>query len=341
MQFRLAHTRDRDRRSGFTLIEIMIVVALIAFLASILIVALRGSITGAKAQATKATITKISGLMKQRTEAFNRVNFAEQFELDIDGQLQLAGQLILASGQSFNARDLATVIAKKYIYKLYFPQTWAEASTLIAQAQTAGSTFSPPSTITPSCESAEVLYWLLTSDQARLFGYTPEGTDNFVGATADTDGNGFLEIVDAWGHPIRWYRWPTRLLRPGGYGTATDYVTYKTQVPNMSSTINPNQDPDDPLESTYAVALANSNPGGASPAPTINGTTPIAGFEQIFHTLGTYYTPLVVSAGADGDTGLFEPDDYVNFGYLAAADGTRTKYLYDNITNLSIRSGGQ
>ena len=32
--------------------------------------------------------------------------------------------------------------------------------------------------------------------------------------TADTNGDGIPEIVDAWGHPVRFYRWPTRLVRP-------------------------------------------------------------------------------------------------------------------------------
>ena len=30
----------------------------------------------------------------------------------------------------------------------------------------------------------------------------------------DTDGDGLMEIVDAWGQPLRFYRWPTCLFRP-------------------------------------------------------------------------------------------------------------------------------
>ena len=33
---------------------------------------------------------------------------------------------------------------------------------------------------------------------------------------ADTDDDGLLEFVDAWGEPLRFYRWPTRMIDKAG-----------------------------------------------------------------------------------------------------------------------------
>ena len=54
----------------------------------------------------------------------------------------------------------------------------------------------------------------------QVFGVAPVGVDAFLEQEiADTDNDGLPEFVDAWGNPLRFYRWPTRLIKPfGQYG---------------------------------------------------------------------------------------------------------------------------
>jgi hypothetical protein len=75
-------------------------------------------------------------------------------------------------------------------------------------------------------ESSELLYFALT--RLDQFGAPGIGEGEFRSAeVADTDGDGMLEFIDGWGNPLRFYRWPTRLIKPfgmlgydGGFGIA-------------------------------------------------------------------------------------------------------------------------
>ena len=67
----LRHLKNSDR-SGFTLLELLIVVALIGVLASLSVVVLLGIDEQAREEATNTTIRKVSGLLEQRLEAFDR-----------------------------------------------------------------------------------------------------------------------------------------------------------------------------------------------------------------------------------------------------------------------------
>lgn len=241
----------------------------------------------------------------------------------------------------------------------------------------------------PETESAAILYFMLT--QMQSFGVTPVGEGEFrVGnEVRDTDGDGLLEFVDGWGRPLRFYRWPTRLIKPNGayggdgvpgnggasvlaYGTlGTDDVAIKLAPTNMRpiaallmEALPPapafpagqwdplSEDPDDPygLISTEIKRLFTF---GIDVTPTYT--------ELLYPTLDTYHTPLVVSSGADGELGLYEPTaagpGMTNMGILAqpihgsggaydfgasalTPNGTQVlAALADNITNRNRRAG--
>ena len=231
--------------------------------------------------------------------------------------------------------------------------------------------------------SAEALFVLLSS--GSTFGTSDPGGDLLTERElADTDNDGLREVVDGFGNPLRFYRTPTRLLRPAfpaaaGYdGTVPDAVAESQTVgggradgrhelaayatgsvvgefataaqilfenalpgtepsvpddadrsdaylPTLGSVLR--ADPDDPYARVgidFADPFGNgrSYPAGAGPAA----------FEKLFHTPTTWYRPIVVSAGADGDLGLFEPQDRDRFGHLAQP--REPVATYDNITNL-------
>ncbi len=59
--------------------------------------------------------------------------------------------------------------------------------------------------------SAELLYYFLV--HSASLGSSDALADQFTAQeVADTDDDGLLEFIDAWGEPLRFYRWPTRMI---------------------------------------------------------------------------------------------------------------------------------
>lgn len=286
---------------GFTMIELLVVITIIAVLATIAIRVVGGFITAGKEAQTKATIKKIHGLLDDRLQAYNRLN--------------QRGKETPYLPQAGNDLERAKIIMRKSILRDAFAQNWAEAKVSGKSDQNNGA------------DSAEVLYLMLTS--GAVFGVPPVGSDGFsTSEVQDTDGDGNLEFVDGWGKPLRFYRWPTRLIRPGGTGstiTKAQYDTAKMLIGGLTSSIDDLKlDPEDPLSRTTSSTWT-----GAST------------FETDFHTPSTYHTFLIVSVGADETLGLYEPTDTAKLGNLAAYDSTNFDALTDNITNHNSKAGGQ
>ncbi|MGB4706826.1 MAG: type II secretion system protein [Fuerstiella sp.] len=61
-----------QNRDGFTLLELLMVVAIITFLMGLSVVAMNGITVQAEEEATKVTVLKVSRLLEQRIEAFER-----------------------------------------------------------------------------------------------------------------------------------------------------------------------------------------------------------------------------------------------------------------------------
>lgn len=237
-------------------------------------------------------------------------------------------------------------------------------------------------------ESAELLYFALT--RLEIFGVPAIGADAFLDQEVDdTDGDGLPEFVDGWGRPLRFYRWPSRLIKPFGMlgqdGSAgnpgdddgngeSDVITFT--IPGTSTPI----DVPDPQEISWpgsddvvilkeVRAFAALYFDGLPRQPIMVGTPPnerpvVGDYDMLnedgddpfgimlaearrltatgipllvnvsetrFHTLDTFHKPLVVSAGADGVLGLYEPfhNEDINFDglYDPAEDVNGNGYL--------------
>ncbi|MCA9026848.1 MAG: prepilin-type N-terminal cleavage/methylation domain-containing protein [Planctomycetaceae bacterium] len=343
---------------GFSLIEILIVISILAALVALSLTVLGTAGEAARIAATRATITQVDALLRDQLAGFNRTQ-----------------------GTPTNAVDIENI---KTAAKAGFPQSIAEFSV----------------TGTGIDLESELLYHIIT--QGRVTGATPVGEDAFnASELTDTDGDGNMELVDAWGNQIRFYRWPTRLLNPFGFGATNltsainaDTMTTSVDVDNegpFSSYVSPTQtiyvavgkeimqvtatssgnltvvrgaagtSPEAhhagatvklaPFPHIVSLLMGSltvggaihdpDDPRGSLPSSSYNATT----FEDEFHTLDSYHAPLIISAGPDGILGLEEPYDTSDYGYLAkplstidiftleTSDGDRP--LDDNITNLS------
>lgn len=236
-------------------------------------------------------------------------------------------------------------------------------------------------------ESAELLYLILT--EADILGASPVSVDEFSSSEVrDTDGDGLLEFVDGWGRPLRFYRWPTRLLVCGDDGPNTplgdtngdsqrtmpgpaqrgssnyDDSTRGVPDPRLANLVISNlpslrpddeslkRDPGDPFNLIYhQIIQRNTQRSAPTSDPRWNARLKL---EQLYHTPEIWHTPLILSAGPDGQLGLYEPcqwspyDQLNIYGHLAqpARDHTRppsdsvnvlgdlsTHPLSDNISN--------
>lgn len=357
-------------RRGFSLLELLIVIGIIAFLAAISAVMYANFVETARERATAATIRKIHEQLQQRIAAFNR--HLDQQRLDaVIAQKQAA-----VLGMSPQA---ARILVKKDRFRDAFPQHFAEllgpdgapgaagtdddsngTSDDLTEIGWPGSDDTPfaksvqsafaagnpdPAKHQPLTESGALLYLMIT--QAEVFGIPPVDQSEFgTKEYGDTDGDGLMEFLDAWGRPLRFYRWPTRLIKPDGTNinrTVADYLIKGLPAPPAGGERDPlDEDPDDQIGHL------------TSPVPV-----PLSGLvnETTYHTLDTYHVPLIVSAGADGHLGLFDPNDAANFGTLAQPGGpnpspppatltwpadqpTIIEHLLDNITNRNQRAGG-
>ena len=249
-QLRQIRRVTHSDRGGFTLIELMIVIAIIATLMGLSFAVFFGLTDQAEEEATNTTIQKVNRLLEQRIEAFDRAFRGARRQSSI-----AATRGLLASKNIFGVREeVIEILAKKATFRFEFPQRYADA--VIGSPDADGNTFpdvdndnnglldaiertiagpaarqqliaegnaSPTlaeistrmnqnwANHVPATESSELLYFFLISSGS--FGASSVDADRFTAdEVKDTDQDGLPEFVDAWGQPLRFYRWPTRLI---------------------------------------------------------------------------------------------------------------------------------
>ncbi|MEM7811464.1 MAG: prepilin-type N-terminal cleavage/methylation domain-containing protein [Planctomycetota bacterium] len=301
--------RRRSRRQGFTLIELLSVIGIITILITLVTFASVRFITTSRAAATRVTIAKATEVLNVRRKALGRLL------ADTRGARSPALRTLATIGQDAEFRNgRVTPRGVKEAVAAFFPVTVAEIA-----ASPAYSGLSP----LPDDEE-EVLYFLLT--QGEKFGVDEVDTEftaaevrsNEAGTTAaDT----FPMLVDSWGNPIRFYRWPTSLMQDPPLDQAGNNGDSGVAI-RIRDTLSATSDPDDPL-----VELTQAD-------------------RDAYHG-EAYHTFLLVSPGPDGTLGITEPvaDTPVRNGGpnrvgLAAVLPTGFEAGYDDLSNLNTSAGG-
>lgn len=339
------HRNPFRRPLGFTLIELLVVIGIVGFLIALSGIVIGNMIGSAKEAATIATIQKVHGQVMERIRG---LDIALETQVEMRKRIKTPGDRKALVKQMLPTR-IADMPALAQIKFLKLP-----ATSTAAQIQTARDAFVASSGA--ENVNSELLYFALT--EGTVLGEATSAADQFRDSEVkDTNGNGYLEFIDGWGNPLRFYLYPTRLIRPDGWSVSADGMQLASLNQTLITTMLPllsgrdiSIDPDDPgngyLQSKVQDYM-NANPM-ATRIDALNAILPI--YEATFHSPATYHAPLLVSAGPDGILGIREATDsdplnsdstQRTFGYLAEplpSEMTGTSVdddsaLFDNITN--------
>lgn len=185
---RISHSSSQF---GFTLVELMVTLIIIAMLASLTLAGLASVRQRAKEDKTRSTIRKLHEIVMPQYESF------------LDRRVPGGNSLERLK----NIRSLMT-------YEM--PDGWEDVATgadlSFCQTGPALAYASMKSSASPSTSngSSECLYLIVSRS-----GHDPEAMEHFRGdEVGDTDGDNVLEFLDGWGKPIVFLRWAPGFLPP-------------------------------------------------------------------------------------------------------------------------------
>ena len=189
---------------GFTLVELLVVVAIILVLMGLMASAVSAARGSQKKQATQALIAKLDVIIQQQ--------YATYASRNVPGATTSAARGV-------GLRKMATGD---------LPDSWADVAYMASNASQF--TSSPQRAYVAIYNAAVAANKTPTSDYSDaecLFMIVMQGgIANCIDCgelkTAerdDVDKDGFFEFLDAWGRPIRYVLWPAGLVLPPGAGT--------------------------------------------------------------------------------------------------------------------------
>ncbi|WP_442482443.1 type II secretion system protein [Aeoliella sp. SH292] len=329
----LARGPAANSRSGFTLVELLIVISIIAILSAMLLGVAATSAEQARGSRSKSMVAKINSLVMQQYDTY------KDRRAPVKSSLQGKRSIDQAKYRLSALRELM---------KMEMPDRWSDV--LLGQvpsdpknatfrdpdflAPNEGSTFKGPTPIIETYrrqyfamananvsrddilanESAECLYLFVmhaTSDgEARgLFNESSIG---------DTDGDGAYEFLDGWGNPISFIRWPA------GFDSSK-----QNNVPALNKLVSAGET--NKVVEAIAVDHDPFDMFRVDSYPNPSNTGP-RGFRLM---------PLIYSLGSDEASGLQEAPNYVAIadpyaspsGYLGESISDES---VDNITNHNL-----
>lgn len=254
--------RLRDIRAGFTLVEILVVLVIIGMMAGMVLAAVRGVTNTARASRTRTIIAACDSVIQELYESYKYRPLPVEIPIQTatSGGITFAMEVLATEAARVRlimTRDLQRMEMPDKIADVVLnptTPTQAPAVTITAVANRVASNasgrairqydsrFQMPivwertqksysyferfvsagQTWTAENEGAECLYLIM----ATSFSNGSPAIDSIPNSNiGDTDGDGMLEILDGWGKPLGFVRWPV------GYTNDADELV-NTTIPD-------------------------------------------------------------------------------------------------------------
>jgi prepilin-type N-terminal cleavage/methylation domain-containing protein len=279
----LRSTVQRHRRVGFTLIELLVVIAIIVVLAALGVGAGYTVIEGQRASRTEDFMRTIDKQLHQHWRKVVDDAKAEQSTIP-DSVVNLAGA----------DRDRALVIWIKFRLMEAFPQSYAEIRApwvynfIPVGMRKYNDSYLKAIGAAPGGkpgESAACLYLALRENR----GGVKLDEENFASNIIDTDNDGVKELVDAWGKPLTFVRFPLGTTATPSVLSAQLLAELNTKNPNKTTKGLKYGDPDDPEGLLQINAWLTS----------ANGKIFTANVHKVANPQ-PYFLPVLISNAGDG-----------------------------------------
>ena len=246
--------KDKQKQ-GFTLIEALLVIAIIGVLTSMSLLVLADAANSAKVSRAKVQIRKINDLVMDRWESFETRPIP--FKLDTNLFPALLDPRNAARVRLYAIRELM---------RLELPDRFTDitaGSVNVTVPMDNGTTVNCSignnslndfyqrnitATATTQFQGAECLYMVLASIQDEYGNGLDAFSDDEIG---DLDGDGMPEIQDPWGMPIEFLRWA-----PGFSELASDYegvIGQWSSAPALPDTVYPTTRQRSPIQSNNSI----------------------------------------------------------------------------------------
>jgi prepilin-type N-terminal cleavage/methylation domain-containing protein len=320
------------KRKAFTVVELMIVIAIIALLAAMAASALSNAAEQARAQRTKAIIAKIDQLIGEKWESYRTraIVYARH------------------PNPRINARN--RLYAMRELQRMELPDSVLDVwdnPTVLTTIPTATLGYrrkaKAPGDWSGEYENAECLYLIISSmrdgDKSALEYFTSS-------EIGDVDGDGMPEILDGWGEPIHFIRWPAGFVNKpgpdGAWGVAGVDDDGDGIVDNASENGWPGSD-DIIVLTNRQTPDAAKQPDPFDPIRADPRVDPAIDSDPNNDTYALY--PLIFSSGPDREAGIvcnggtfrYATTNPPNDPYQTSTDSFGSFYNYaeaaDNITN--------
>lgn len=276
--FRLRESLRSPRRGGFTLLELLVVIAVIAIISAIFLGALSAAQRLSQTTNTKSIIQKLHNALMSRWDAYRSVRLpinaegrggngtadasnerASKFRQDVARRKMLATRELLRMEMPDRYEDLqfTPVYLVSTSNKPVRPFLWSSYQRRIVDTKNRMSALDPSINgmsiaeyvdfISRRFQSAECLYMIMmlgTEDSST-------STEHFSGKDiGDVDNDGMYEFIDAWGTPIEFLRWA-----PGFYSPMQPIYSYPYPGPaNSPGSVFHSTQPRDPNNGNNVVS---------------------------------------------------------------------------------------